>query len=672
MSENYDREEKSGPRPEREEGGKVRESATPPGRLVGAWITVILFVGIIASLWMNGNEKIADIPYSPTFTGLVQNELVTDVVIFHDAGLNYVKGETKTTAAMTKEQLALAQKTPGKWRVSIGEVEPVEMLLVANGIGVEHKRQNNRMSLFLYNIFPTLLLIGVIYFIFVRQMRAANGGAMSFGKSRAKQLVRDARKVTFKEVAGIQEAKEEVEEIVDYLKSPQKFQRLGGKMPKGVLLCGAPGTGKTLLAKAIAGEADVPFFSISGSDFVEMFVGVGASRVRDMFEQAKKNAPCLLFIDEIDAVGRSRFTGIGGGHDEREQTLNALLVEMDGFETNEGVVVIAATNRPDVLDPALTRPGRFDRQIVIDLPTLEGRTDILNVHAKKIKLSPGVDMVRTARGTPGFSGADLANLINEAALIAAKLGKEGVDMDDLDEARDKVMWGKERRSRKIDDEQKKLTAYHEAGHAILTVLSPIADPLHKITIIPRGMSLGSTMFLPKKDRLSISSEYLLSGLVIGMGGRVAEELFLPDISTGARQDLVQATQIARSMVCEWGMSEELGPRTFGNHEELMFLGREVSRSQDYSEKTAQAIDNEVTRLLREAHEKARQMLDSHREAVEMLVAQLIEKETVSGDVAEDIVTFGRIRTPEERGELPPALPPDLPPEAKPAAQDAAG
>ncbi len=660
------------PQTERNAAGKVQEAAKPPpGRLVGAWLTVILLVGVVSALWMNGGDKSVEIAYSPDFVGIVSGGLVHDVIIYHDAGMNYVKGEITVPATATPEQAALVAKVPPLWKVNVGETDPVEKMLVEKNVGVKHKRQNNHATLFLYNIFPTLLLIGVIYFIFVRQMRAASGGAMSFGKSRAKQLVRDGRKVTFKEVAGIQEAKEEVEEIVDYLKSPEKFQRLGGKMPKGVLLCGAPGTGKTLLAKAIAGEADVPFFSISGSDFVEMFVGVGASRVRDMFEQAKKNSPCLLFIDEIDAVGRSRFTGIGGGHDEREQTLNALLVEMDGFEANDGVVVIAATNRPDVLDPALLRPGRFDRQIVIDLPTLEGRSDILKVHATKIKLSDGVDLTIIARGTPGFSGADLANLINEAALIGARLGKESVDLDDLEEARDKVMWGKEKRSRKIDDEQKKLTAYHEAGHAILTVLSPEADPLHKVTIIPRGMSLGSTMFLPKKDRVSMSRSHLLSALVISMGGRVAEELFLADICTGARQDLSQATQIARSMVCEWGMSENLGPRTFGHHDDLVFLGREMNRSQDYSEKTAELIDAEVTRMLREAHQQARGMLDSNRDAVEKLVAELLEKETVSGSVAEDIVKFGHVRTPEERGELPPALPPPLPPDPPPTVSKSA-
>lgn len=665
MSENYDKEPGREPgrrgRRDGDDAPRVAGGPQQPGRLVWAWISLVMFTLIIASLWVNGTDKSVEIDYNPAFVNMVESGLVDKVKIYHDPGLNYVKGETVAPEKLAEEQRAVLKDVPPLWRVNVGDVTTVENMLKGKNVGVEHVRQSNHMALFLYNIFPTLLLIGVIYFIFVRQMRSASGGAMTFGKSRAKQLRHDSKKVTFKDVAGIQEAKEEVEEIIEYLRSPEKFQRLGGKMPKGVLLCGSPGTGKTLLAKAIAGEADVPFFSISGSDFVEMFVGVGASRVRDMFEQAKKNSPCLLFIDEIDAVGRSRFTGIGGGHDEREQTLNALLVEMDGFEANEGVVVIAATNRPDVLDPALLRPGRFDRQVVIDLPSLEGRIEILKVHAKKIKLAEGVDFSRVARGTPGFSGADLANLINEAALIAARVGKEYVDLDDLEEARDKVMWGKERRSRTLDDEEKKITAYHEAGHAVLTVLSKHADPLHKVTIIPRGMSLGSTMFLPKKDRVSISRSFLLDELVISMGGRVAEELFLPDICTGARQDLAQATKLAHAMVCEWGMSEELGPRTFGHNEELVFLGREVNRTQDYSEATARRIDEEVTKILSTAHDKAHAALEANREAVENLVVELLEKETVSGAVAEDIVKHGRVRSPEERGDAtPPPPPPPLP------------
>ncbi len=665
MSENYDKNPGGEPgRRGRRDGDDAPQGAggsQQPGRLVWAWISLVMFTLIIVSLWVNGTDKSVEIDYNPTFVNMVESGLVDKVKIYHDPGLNYVKGETVAPEKLAAEQRAALKDVPPLWRVNVGDVTTVENMLKGKNVGVEHVRQSNHMALFLYNIFPTLLLIGVIYFIFVRQMRSASGGAMTFGKSRAKQLRRDSKKVTFKDVAGIKEAKEEVEEIIEYLRSPEKFQRLGGKMPKGVLLCGAPGTGKTLLAKAIAGEADVPFFSISGSDFVEMFVGVGASRVRDMFEQAKKNSPCLLFIDEIDAVGRSRFTGIGGGHDEREQTLNALLVEMDGFEANEGVVVIAATNRPDVLDPALLRPGRFDRQVVVDLPSLEGRVEILKVHAGKIKLAEGVDFSRVARGTPGFSGADLANLINEAALIATRAGKECVDLDDLEEARDKVMWGKERRSRTLDDEEKKITAYHEAGHAVLTVLSEHADPLHKVTIIPRGMSLGSTMFLPEKDRVSISRSFLLDELVISMGGRVAEELFLPDICTGARQDLAQATKLAHAMVCEWGMSEELGPRTFGHNEELVFLGREVNRTQDYSEATALRIDEEVTKILSTAHDKAHAVLEANRDAVDKLVVELLEKETVTGADAEDIVKHGRVRSPEERGDAtPPPPPPPLP------------
>ena len=649
--------QRQSPRQPSQEEQKPAGTGAP--RSVGAWLTVVLVVMGVSMLWHNGSSKKPDeVSYSEA-RRIVAEEGVVKADIFHEGNMNYAIGEGVDGR---------------KWRANIGETDLFEKELIEKGVAVAHKTQNRHLvEMFLYNIFPMLLLIGVIYLIFVKQMRAANSGAMTFGKSRAKQLAADGKKITFKDVAGADEAKEEVVELIDYLKDPGKFKKLGGKMPKGVLMCGPPGTGKTLLAKAIAGEADVPFFSISGSDFVEMFVGVGASRVRDMFQQAHKSAPCLIFIDEIDAVGRSRFTGIGGGHDEREQTLNALLVEMDGFEANEGVIVIAATNRPDVLDPALLRPGRFDRQVVIDLPSLEGRAEILKVHAANIKLAEGTDLTTVARGTPGFSGADLANLINEAALIATRQNKEAVDSDDLDEARDKVMWGKERRSRKIDDDDKKITAYHEAGHAILTVLLPDASPLHKITIIPRGMSLGSTMFLPKKDRTHTSKAFLLSQLVISMGGRAAEEVFLPDICTGASQDLSQATRLAHAMICDWGMSDNLGPRTFGRNEELVFLGKEVNRTQDYSEKTAQEIDLEVSKLLKNAHDKALELLAEHRAAVEGLVAQLLEHETVNGTVAEDIVKYGRIRTPEERGEAPPPVPPPLPPtpEAAPAAESPA-
>jgi len=474
---------------------------------------------------------------------------------------------------------------------------------------------------------------------------------MGFGKSRAKLLNRDNKKITFQNVAGIDEAKEEVEEIIEFLKDPKQFTTLGGRIPKGVLVMGPPGTGKTLMAKAIAGEADVPFFSISGSDFVEMFVGVGASRVRDMFEQGKKNAPCIIFIDEIDAVGRSRFTGIGGGHDEREQTLNALLVEMDGFDTQEGVIILAATNRPDVLDPALLRPGRFDRQIVIDLPLIEGREDILKMHAQKIKLAEGLDLKRIARGTPGFSGADLENLLNEAALLAAREKKDAVQIEDLEEARDKVKWGRERRSRKMDDKGKKLTAYHEAGHALIQEMVEETEPLHKVTIIPRGFYLGATMSLPAKDNYTETRNKLFGELRTLMGGRVAEEMIFNEITTGASNDIKVATGLARHMVCDWGMSDALGPQSFGDNQEVMFLGREVTRSLNLSEETARKIDGEVSKIIMDAHKDATDMLTEHSDKLNMIAERLLELETIDGRDVEEIVEFNRVLSEEEREKI---------------------
>jgi cell division protease FtsH len=459
----------------------------------------------------------------------------------------------------------------------------------------------------------------------------------------------------------VDEAREEVQEIIEFLKDPKRFQKLGGRIPKGVLLVGPPGTGKTLLAKAIAGEANVPFFSISGSDFVEMFVGVGASRVRDMFEQGKRQAPCIIFIDEIDAVGRSRFSGIGGGHDEREQTLNALLVEMDGFDTQEGVIIIAATNRADVLDNALLRPGRFDRQIVVDLPSLEGREQILKIHSRKIKLDKEAELKRVARGTPGFSGADLANLMNEAALLAARRGAEAVQLPDLEEARDKVRWGRERRSRLLDDNEKRLTAYHEAGHAVVLASVEEAEPVHKVTIIPRGQALGATMQLPVKDAYTQGRRKLVGMLAGLMGGRAAEEIACRDITTGAQNDLKQATRIARLMVCDWGMSDALGPQAYGDNQEVLFLGREVSRNQDYSEATAQKIDIEVNRMLREAYDQAKGILIAKRDRLDALTKALIERETLDGREVEEIMAHGRILTEVERGDSDPT-----PPSAEPA------
>jgi len=483
---------------------------------------------------------------------------------------------------------------------------------------------------------PFILFIGLWVF-FMRQMQMGGNKAMSFGKSKAKMLTEDQKKITFADVAGIEEAKDEVQEIIEFLKDPPKFQKLGGRIPKGVLVVGPPGTGKTLLAKAIAGEANAPFFSISGSDFVEMFVGVGASRVRDLFEQGKKNAPCIIFIDEIDAVGRHRGAGLGGGHDEREQTLNQLLVEMDGFETNEGVILIAATNRPDVLDPALLRPGRFDRQITVGRPDIKGRAEILKVHTKKIPLDKGVGLETIARGTPGFAGADLANLVNEAALLAARRDKTVVEMVDLEDAKDKVLMGVERKSLVLTEEEKKVTAYHEAGHTLIAKLLPGTDPIHKVTIIPRGQALGLTMQLPTNDRHNFQKEFLYNTIAIMMGGRVAEELVLKHMTTGAGNDIERATDLARKMVCEWGMSEKMGPLTFGKKEQEIFLGREISQHRDYSETTAIEIDQEVKRLIVENYERAKKLLSENMKALRDLAEALLEKETLDAPEIEAIV-----------------------------------
>jgi cell division protease FtsH len=479
------------------------------------------------------------------------------------------------------------------------------------------------------NWFPMLLLIGVWIF-FMRQMQVGGGKAMSFGKSRAKLLTENQHRVTFNDVAGVEEAKEELQEIIAFLKDPKKFTKLGGRIPKGCILVGPPGTGKTLLARAIAGEAGVPFFSISGSDFVEMFVGVGASRVRDLFVQGKKNAPCIIFIDEIDAVGRHRGAGLGGGHDEREQTLNQLLVEMDGFEANEGVILIAATNRPDVLDPALLRPGRFDRRVVVPRPDVKGREGILAVHTRKVPLAPDVDISVLARGTPGFAGADLENLVNEAALQAARNNKEKVDMLDFELAKDKVMMGSERRSMIISEEEKRNTAYHEAGHTLVAKLIPGTDPVHKVTIIPRGMALGLTQQLPIDEKHTYPKEYLLNNLAILFGGRVAEELVLNHMTTGAGNDIERATELARRMVCEWGMSEKLGPMTFGKKEEQIFLGRDFTQQQDYSESTAVEIDAEVRRIIQASYQRAKELLHTNLHLLHKVAERLLEKESLDG------------------------------------------
>jgi cell division protease FtsH len=509
--------------------------------------------------------------------------------------------------------------------------------LIERGVQVEAREPTaSPWATLLYAWAPILLMIGFWVF-FMRQMQSGGNKALSFGKSRAKLSSSSQKKVTFKDVAGVDEAKEELQEIIEFLREPQKFQKLGGRIPKGVLLMGSPGTGKTLLARAVAGEANVPFFSISGSDFVEMFVGVGASRVRDLFEQGKKNAPCIVFIDEIDAVGRHRGAGLGGGHDEREQTLNQLLVEMDGFEANEGVILMAATNRPDVLDPALLRPGRFDRRIVVNRPDVKGREGIFSVHTKKIPMSDDVDVHVLARGTSGFSGADIANLVNEAALNAARYNQKVVRMADFEFAKDKVLMGVERRSLMINEEEKRITAIHEGGHALLTVVLPNADPIHKVTIIPRGMALGLTMQLPEEDKHNYNREYLKDQICILLGGRLAEEITSGNVTTGAGNDLDRATELARKMVCEWGMSEAMGPLTFGRKEEQIFLGREIAQHQDYSEETAIKIDQEIKRIVIDAYDRAKQILTEKKDGLMRLADELLIREVLDGDQVRRLV-----------------------------------
>ncbi len=517
----------------------------------------------------------------------------------------------------------------------------------------QYVRESDWLTRAIFTFLPFLLIILLLFFLFRQQMKSAGKGAMSFGKSKARLLTMDRNKVTFKDVAGIQEAKEELFEIVDFLRDPKKFQRLGGSIPKGVLMVGSPGTGKTLLARAIAGEADVPFFSISGSDFVEMFVGVGASRVRDMFEQGKKHAPCLIFIDEIDAVGRHRGHGMGGGHDEREQTLNQLLVEMDGFDTQEGVIIIAATNRPDVLDPALLRPGRFDRQVTVSLPDVNGREEILRVHVKKIKLAAGVELGTIARGTPGFSGAELANLVNEAALLAARKGMSAVTLAEMEEARDKVRWGRERRSLAMSDKEKTGTAWHEAGHAYLNMVLPHTHPLHKVTIIPRGPFLGATMFLPDGDKYSTQKKEALANLIVTMGGRIAEGFHSDDISNGASGDIRQATSLARNMVCEWGMSDKLGMVEYGEGSSPVFLARDMNKGRNYSEETAMVIDAEIKKFIDAAFNEAERILTENRDTVEKIALALLEYETLDGSHLQDIIDHGEMKNPPTAPKPPP-------------------
>jgi cell division protease FtsH len=558
-------------------------------------------------------------------------------LIFSDFMTKVEKGEVNEVT-IKEHSLAGVLKDGGKFKTYAAPYPDLINQLRAKNVRIVAKPpdENPWYVTFLVSWGPFILFLG-LWIFFMRQMQVGGNKALSFGKSRARLLSEDRKKVTFADVAGVDEAKDEVLEIIEFLRDPPKFQKLGGRIPKGVLIVGPPGTGKTLLAKAIAGEAGVPFFSISGSDFVEMFVGVGASRVRDLFEQGKKHAPCIIFIDEIDAVGRLRGAGLGGGHDEREQTLNQLLVEMDGFDTNEGVILVAATNRPDVLDPALLRPGRFDRQVVVARPDLKGRMEILRVHTKKVAMSPAVALDVVARGTPGFSGADLENLVNEAALLAARKDKKAVEMDDFEFAKDKVLMGVERRSLILSDEEKRTTAYHEAGHALVARLIPGTDPLHKVTIIPRGRALGLTMQLPTDDRYTYPKEYLYNNLAILMGGRAAEEVVLNFMTTGAGNDIERATDLARKMVCEWGMSEKMGPLSFGKKEQEIFLGREISQHRDYSEHTAIEIDQEVKRLVTENYERAKTLIRDNIKSLRALAEALLEREVLDGPEIEKII-----------------------------------
>lgn len=596
------------------------------------WLVISLMMVMLFQVFKQPRGASINISYSD-FLNMVESESVIDVTI---QGENIIgmssRGPFKTYAPKDPELIKLLRSKGVK-------------------ISAKPREDSSWFQVFLSWV-PMLLLIGVWVF-FMRQMQAGGGKALSFGKSRARLMTDSQEKVTFEDVAGIEEAKEELEEIVAFLRDPKKFTRLGGRIPKGVLLVGAPGTGKTLLARAIAGEADVPFFNISGSDFVEMFVGVGASRVRDLFNQGKKNAPCIIFIDEIDAVGRHRGAGLGGGHDEREQTLNQLLVEMDGFESNEGVILIAATNRPDVLDPALLRPGRFDRQVVVPVPDIGGREGILKVHLKKKLVADDVDLSVLARGTPGFTGADIENMVNEAALMAARLGKDRVEMVDFEQAKDKVMMGTERRSMIISEEEKKITAYHESGHTLVAKFLPDADPIHKVTIIPRGSALGLTQQLPVDEKHTYPKEHLLNNIIILMGGRAAEEIVLDTQTTGAGNDIERATDLARKMVCDFGMSEELGPLTFGKNEEQIFLGREIAQHRDYSELTAQKIDAEVKKIVDGSYSKAHQLIEDNMDILHNMATALLERETLNSEDIDKIIEDGQESKPKSKEPSPP-------------------
>ncbi len=614
-----------------------RQEPPAPGKKppIAFFVWIMIFIGIAFLLiyQLNPMSNAKTIDQNTFEIELERENILTAELTPETDNVYYVQGKCVRPIGSTGHGAPLTKKD-GHYRTRIIYSNTIDKLLRKKpNLEITINNKDTLWKSLLLTVLPILLIVGLLYFLFSRQIKMAGRGAMQFGKSRARMILPDEHKITFDDVAGAEEAKEEIHEIIDYLKDPLKFKLVGGKIPKGALLIGPPGTGKTLLAKAVTGEANVPFFSISGSDFVEMFVGVGASRVRDMFEQARKHSPCLIFIDEIDAVGRSRFSGIGGGHDEREQTLNALLVEMDGMDTQEGVIILAATNRPDVLDPALLRPGRFDRQIALDLPDIKGRREILDVHIKNIKITDGIDLDRVARATVGFSGADLANLVNEAALLAARADRDAAEMHDFEEARDKVCWGRERRSKRISDRERKLTAYHEAGHCLVALNCPNSMPVHKVTIIPRGQAyLGATMHLPKEDRYTQSKQELLDEITVMMGGWAAEKIIFKDVTNGATSDIARSTATARKMVCSFGMSDKLGVMQYGERSEHIYVGRDITKQESYSEETAREIDLEIKKFLDDTLNHALGILNENSDKLEKLARELLEKETL--DIAE--------------------------------------